>query len=90
MSNIKITFTIHSQLKIKQRNILKSDIEKVIKNPYITTKDKFDPELIHFIGLIKNKYLRVIGKWKTENELLIISCFYDRRLLKGRIKDVKT
>ncbi len=88
MNDIKIKFTAHAQMKIKQRNILKNDIEEVIKKPYIIIKDKFDKELFHFIGMVNNKYLRVIGKWITKNELLIISSFFDRRLLKkkGRLK----
>jgi len=90
MVNVKIKFTAHAETKIKQRNISKKDIEKIIAKPEIIEPDKFDNSLVHYIGLVQDKYLRVIGRRETKEGLLIISCFFDRRLKKRRQEDAKT
>ncbi len=86
----KLKFTAHARAKIKQRNISKRDIENVVTKPDIIEKDKFDDTLTHFIGRAKDRYLRVIGRKEAKEELLVISCFFDRRLKRRRSKDAKT
>ena len=61
------------------------EIKKIVQNPQIKEQDKFDITLTHFIGKVEGQFLRVIGKWKKKDELLVISAFYDRRL-KRRMK----
>jgi len=77
---MRIKFTKHASLKIKQRNIEVSDIEKVIQAPDIVLNDKFDNELVHFAGKINDKFLRVIVKYENNSDVVIISAFFDRRL----------
>ncbi len=78
--NIGIVLTKHAAQKIVQRKISRVDLRKVINEPVLTGIDRNDEELTHFIGCIHEKYLRVIVKWKKDNEVLVISAFYDRRI----------
>ena len=75
-----IKLTNHAKTKIGQRNIKIDDIRKVALNPDLVETDKYDKSLTHFIGEIGDRFLRIIGKWKSEEDLLIISAFFDRRL----------
>ena len=85
--NISIKLTNHAQAKINQRNISLDDIKDVVLNPESTELDKFDNSLVHFLSQKTGRFLRVIGRWKSEKDLLIISAFFDRRLLKGGKND---
>ena len=80
--NISIKLTNPAQAKINQRNISLDDIKDVVLNPEITELDKFDNSVVHFLSQKTGRFLRVIGRWKSEKDLLIISAFFDRRLLK--------
>jgi len=80
MPNILIKLTDHAKLKMKQRAITLEEIRKVILNPESIEYDKFDKDLMHYIGRIRGKYLRIIVKHESKEELLIISAFFDRRL----------
>ena len=75
-----IRLTNHANTKIGQRNIKIDDIRKVALNPDLVEPDKYDKSLTHFIGAIGDRFLRVIGRWKSEEDLLIISAFFDKRL----------
>ena len=75
-----IKLTKHAKTKIGQRNIKIDDIRKVALNPDLVEQDKYDKSLAHFIGEIGDRFLRIIGRWKNEKDLLIISAFFDRRL----------
>ena len=79
-SGIIISLTKHAKIKIHQRNISLSDIKKIVQTPMSVELDKFDKSLTHFIGFTKGKFLRIIGRWKSKKELLVISAFFDRRL----------
>jgi uncharacterized DUF497 family protein len=75
-----IKLTNHAKTKIGQRNIKIDDIRKVALKPDLVEPDKYDKSLTHFIGEIGDRFLRIIGRWKSEEDLLIISAFFDRRL----------
>jgi len=79
---ITIKLTKHAKFKIAQRNIDLNDIKQVVLEPELTKPDKFDSSLIHFIRFIKGKFLRVIGRWEGKKDLLVITAFYDRRLIR--------
>ena len=75
-----IKITKHAKTKINQRNIVLDDIRKVALNPDLIEIDKYDKSLTHFIGKIGGRFLRIIGRWESKEDLLIISAFFDRRL----------
>ena len=81
-SGIIISLTKHAKIKIHQRNISLNDIKKVVITPMYVELDKLDKSLTHFIGFAEGKFLRIIGRWKSKEELLVISAFFDRRLMK--------
>lgn len=81
----KIRFTIHAEKKIKQRNISKVEIRKIILKPESVKVDKLDHSLYHYIGRSGNKYLIVLRPL-DKKEFLVITCFYDRRI-KRRLKN---
>ena len=81
---ISIILTSHAKIKIKQRNIDLGQIKKIVSNPELAEPDKFDESLTHFIGRIEGKFLRVICRRKSKEELLIISAFFDRRLTRRK------
>jgi len=64
---MRIKFNKHASLKIKQRNIEVSDIEKVIQAPDIVLNDKFDNELVHFAGKINDKFLTHLYQFLTKS-----------------------
>ena len=82
--DVTIKLTKHSKIKISQRNIALDDIRNVVLNPEFSEADRFDKSLVHFIGNIKGKFLRVIGRWENKEYLLVISAFFDRRLKRRR------
>lgn len=84
---IAIKFTKHATAKIRQRSIAVEDIKDIVSKPEMVEKDKFDDSLSHFIGPKKDRHLRVIARWQSENELLVVSAFYDRRLARRRRHD---
>ena len=51
--------------------------------------DRFDAALTHSIGRINDRFLRVIGKNESKDEIVVISAFFDRRLSR-RIRHDKT
>jgi len=75
-----IKLTKHAKTKIGQRNIKADDIRKVALKPDLTEPDKYDKSLTHFIGKIGDRFIRIIGRRESEEELLIVSAFFDRRL----------
>jgi hypothetical protein len=84
---MEIRFTEHAMEKLPAREIPMDNLTKTIKCPDSTRKDRLDPALVHMIKKIDEKYLRVIGKWTDAENFLVISAFYDRRLLRGGIHD---
>jgi len=56
----------------------------VILKPELSEPDKFDTFLMHYIGTIRSKFLRVIGRWEDKEIFIIGSAFFDRRL-KGKL-----
>ena len=82
---VTIKLTKHAKGKIAQRGIYLDDVRKAVLTPELTKTDKFDDSLIHFIRKVRGRFLRVIGRWESEDVFLVISAFYDRRL-KGREK----
>ncbi|HOO15134.1 MAG TPA: DUF4258 domain-containing protein [Candidatus Marinimicrobia bacterium] len=80
MSNVLIKLTDHAKLKMKQRNIKLAEIRKVISNPENREADKFDKDLMHYIGKVRGKHLRVIVKQADKDEFIVISAFFDRRI----------
>jgi uncharacterized DUF497 family protein len=81
---LNISYTKHAEINIKKRNISNEIIENVILNFAFIEKDKYDDSLIHYIGKIQDKFLRVIVRQINNEKLLIISAFFDRRI-KGKI-----
>ncbi len=84
---IKIQFTQHAKKKMKQRCIKQKELKQILLNPETAEKDRFDIELKHYIGNVEGKFLRVIGKWKSEKTFLVVSAFFDRRLLRRNKRD---
>ena len=80
---VNIRLTKHAKFKIEERGISLEDIKEVINTHLFIEKDKFDTTLVHLIGKIEGKYLRVIGRWENRNNFVVISAFFDRRLKKG-------
>jgi hypothetical protein len=81
---ITIKLTKHASIKIAQRKISIEDIKQVILKPELSEPDKFDTFLMHYIGTIRSKFLRVIGRWEDKEIFIIVSAFFDRRL-KGKL-----
>ena len=82
IEKIRIKFTKHDEIKIEQREIAIETVEKVVEYPDRVEPDRFDSSLAHFIKLIDGRFLRVIAKRESEEALLVISAFFDRRLKK--------
>jgi len=77
---VKIKLTKHAAAKVEQRHIPMEDLEKAICNPDREEEDRFDSSLTHFIGKIHGKFLRVIARRESDDQVLVISAFFDRRL----------
>ncbi len=77
---MRIKLTKHAKLKLKERNISLGDIDSVVSKPAMVEPDRFDTALTHFMGRKNNRFLRVIGKRESEDAILVISAFFDRRL----------
>jgi hypothetical protein len=77
---VTIKLTKHASIKIAQRNISCEDIKQVISKPELSESDKFDKFLMHYIGTIRSKFLRVIGRWEDKEIFIVVSAFFDRRL----------
>ena len=75
-----IKLTKHAKLKIEQRKLSLDDINRIVEKPDLIEYDKFDKSLIHYIGRVEDKFLRIIGRWESRDAFLIISAFFDRRL----------
>jgi hypothetical protein len=80
LHGVTIRLTKHARIKIAERNISLDTIKNVILSPAWRENDRFDSSLTHLIGKIEGRFLRVIGRWEGENEFVVISAFYDRRL----------
>lgn len=76
-----ICLTDHAKIKMNERSISLSMVEKTINNPDSTTADKFDNSVIHFIKKVGTKYLRVLARSDNNNKI-IITAFFDRRIKK--------
>ena len=79
-----VKLTKHAKIKIIERNITLTEIKKILTNPIMSETDKFDPLLTHYVGMIKEKFLRVIGRWLDKRSFLVVSAFYDRRLKRSK------
>ena len=77
---ITIKLTKHASIKIAQRNISFEDIKHVILEPEWSESDKFDTFLMHYIGTVREHFLRVIGRWEDKETFIVVSAFFDRRL----------
>ena len=84
MSRKKVTvrLTKHANSKITQRDIHLDEVREIVLAPELTETDRYDSSLAHFIGEVKGRFLRVIGRWEGEDTLSVISAFYYRRLKK--------
>jgi len=80
---LRIKLTKHASSKIAERNISLDTIREVVTDPDQEEMDRFDDSLVHFIGRVENRFLRVIGRWEGEGEFVVVSAFFDRRLKKG-------
>ena len=85
--NVTIRLTKHARIKIAERDIPLDIIKSVILSPTWIESDRFDSSLTHFIGKVGERFLRVIGRWEGENEFVVVSAFYDRRLKRRRKDD---
>jgi len=79
-----VKLTKHAKIKIIERNITLTEIKKILTDPIMRETDKFDPLLTHYVGMIKEKFLRVIGRWLDKRSFLVVSAFYDRRLKRSK------
>jgi hypothetical protein len=79
-----VKLTKHAKIKIIERNITLTEIKKILTDPIMSETDKFDPSLAHYVGMIKEKFLRVIGRWLDKRSFLVVSAFYDRRLKRSK------
>jgi len=66
---VTIRLTKHASIKIAQRNISFEDIKHVILEPELSESDKFDKFLTHYIGTVRDNFLRVIGRWEDKRFL---------------------
>ena len=80
---MRIKLTKHAGSKIAERNISLDTIREVVTDPDQEEMDRFDDSLVHFMGRVENRFLRVIGRWEGEGEFVVVSAFFDRRLKKG-------
>ena len=80
--NIVIKLTKHAKIKIKERNISLNIIKKIISNPEMIENDKIDESLVHLIGKLDGRYLRIIGR--RDIDILLIpkgrGFWYQRQL----------
>ena len=79
-----VKLTKHAKIKIIERNITLTEIKKILTDPIMSETDKFDPLLTHYVGMIKEKFLRVIGRCFDKRSFLVVSAFYDRRLKRSK------
>jgi len=77
---IIIKLTKHAAAKLEQRLIPMEDLKATILNPEHEEEDRFDSSLTHFIGKVQGKFLRVIARRESNEQVLVISAFFDRRL----------
>jgi len=84
---IRIKFTKHATAKMRQRSIAVEDIRDIASKPEIVEKDRFDDSLSHFMGPKKDRHLRIIARRQSENELLVVSAFYNRRVARRKRHD---
>jgi uncharacterized DUF497 family protein len=84
---MRIEFTKHAKLKLIERKISLEDINTVVSTPLLVEEDRFDAGLRHFIGRIQSRFLRVIVRREGEDEMIVISAFFDRRLLRRMNRD---
>jgi len=79
-----VKLTKHAKIKIIERNITLTEIKKILRDPIMSETDKFDPLLTHYVGMINEKFLRVIGRWADKGSFVVVSAFYDRRLKRSK------
>ncbi|MBL1214011.1 MAG: DUF4258 domain-containing protein [Ignavibacteriae bacterium] len=83
--NKNIVLTNHAKIKMKERSISLSMVEKTIAKPDFTKTDNFDNQIIHYIKKFGKKYLRVLARIENDR-IFVISTFFDRRIKEGDIK----
>lgn len=83
MKDIKIRLTRHAQKKNEDRGITPDLVKKTVLSYQEKILDIHDPELVHYIRCVENRFLRVIGRWESQDTFLVVTSFFDRRL-KGR------
>jgi hypothetical protein len=87
-NKLNIKFTAHAGEKAEERKISPDLVRNIVTDPMVIENDKFDKTFSHYIKKIDNRYLRVIGRWKNEETFIVISAFFDRRLIR-RFKNDK-
>jgi len=68
-----LKLTKHAEIKLQQRGIPINLIKKVVTKPEMILRDNFDPTLVHFIGKIENKFLRIIGRWQDRPSCHVVA-----------------
>lgn len=84
MKDIKIRFTRHAQKKRDERGITPDLVKKTVLSYQEKRQDIHDRELVHYIGCVKDRFLRVIGRWESPETFVVVTTFFDRRLKKER------
>jgi Domain of unknown function (DUF4258) len=71
-----ITYTEHAQERMRNRAILKSEVEEAILHPYFTVPSKLD----RFIAVKKygDKYLKAIYE-KSNDKITVVTVYWTRR-----------
>ncbi|KXB05922.1 hypothetical protein AKJ52_02815 [candidate division MSBL1 archaeon SCGC-AAA382C18] len=68
-----IIFSSHSLEKIKERNISKSKIRKILKNPDEVQNGKYGRKIAH--SFENDKLIRIIYNKKGENKYTVITAY---------------
>ncbi len=82
VEKMNIRLTLHAQEKLLQRNIDFEFVRRTLSEPERIERDRNDPQLVHYIRESEGKFLRVIGRWEEGETVVVISAFFDRRILK--------
>jgi hypothetical protein len=75
-AEMAITYTEHAKARMKQRGILKSEVEETVFHPYFTVPSR----LGRFIAVKKygDKYLKAICE-KSNDKITVITVYWTRR-----------
>jgi hypothetical protein len=81
---MKIIFSDHAQMQMKQRDIKEEWIFLAIQCPDIKTEDSFRINIIYFYKKIPNanhKILQVVTKKiNSIDEFLIVTCYFNKKM----------